>query len=243
MQSSSKNKVILATPMYGGMATSGYIMSIMQLQDMMRYYGINFNFVFLTSESLITRGRNILCKRFLEMPDATHLLFIDADIEFQYMDVIRMLAADKDIIGCPYACKTIMWNKIAECAQSGERDPEVLKRAGTQLVYNNMADPSENENKIKEVLEIGTGLMLIKRCVLEHMISADPDNFLLTDYPADMSKSDEERKYHCFFDTLKEDHRYLSEDYMFCKKWRSMGGKIYMLTDAQTKHWGMYAYE
>ena len=34
----------------------------------------------------------------MELPDATHLLFIDADIKFRVEDVVKMIQADKSLI-------------------------------------------------------------------------------------------------------------------------------------------------
>ena len=39
---------------------------------------------------------------FLEATECTHLMFIDADIEFEPEAVIRMLAMDKDLITGAY---------------------------------------------------------------------------------------------------------------------------------------------
>jgi hypothetical protein len=63
-------------------------------------------FSFLFNESLITRGRNYLAHEFLES-DATHLMFIDADIDFDPKDVIALLAMNKPVIGGPYPKKCI----------------------------------------------------------------------------------------------------------------------------------------
>ena len=60
-----KNKLFIATPMYGGMAHGLYIKSCLDLQTTMNKYGIETKFSFLFNESLITRARNYLVDEFL----------------------------------------------------------------------------------------------------------------------------------------------------------------------------------
>ena len=54
----------------------------MKLVLMCSQYNIQYTISTLANESLITRGRNTLTSFFMENTDATHLFFIDADIEF-----------------------------------------------------------------------------------------------------------------------------------------------------------------
>jgi hypothetical protein len=227
--------------MYGGMATAGYMSSCMELQAVLQAHGIPFTYRFMYNESLITRARNLLCKAFLEVPDATHLLFIDADIEFDPMDVLRMLQADKDVIGCPYHSKTIDWDKVATFVCNNTYTADELSRSGLTGVYNRSVG-TETEGVIQEMLEIGTGMMLVKREVLQRMEQTAPDNYILADAPRNMKEDVATRRYYRFFDTQVDGERYLSEDYMFCKRWRELGGSVFLLTDAKTKHWGTYAF-
>ena len=49
----------------------------------------------------VTRARNILSAMFMEST-ASHLFFIDADIEFDVDSILRALAYDKDIVIVAY---------------------------------------------------------------------------------------------------------------------------------------------
>jgi hypothetical protein len=111
-----KNKIFIATPMYGGMAHGLYVKSCLDLQTTMMQYGIETKFSFLFNESLITRARNYLVDEFLRT-DYTHLLFIDSDIHYSPQDIIALLALDKDVVGGPYPKKSINWNNVAETAR------------------------------------------------------------------------------------------------------------------------------
>jgi hypothetical protein len=212
--------IVLCTPIYLNV-TPQFLSSVLQLQQMLINSNILFEYRFLTNDSLIPRARNKLCKYFLDIPNATHLLFIDSDIEFNPTDIMRLYLANKDIIGIPYALKKIYNNK-------------------TIGVYNLLE--KEDKDDLDEALEIGTGLMLIKRHVLEKMIELEPENYILLDTPEDINKTIDERKYYRFFDTQFDNNRYLSEDYMFCQRWRKANGKIYLLKNTTTVHHGTFGY-
>ena len=68
-----KNKLFIATPMYGGMAHGLYVKSCLDLQAVMNKYGIETKFSFLFNESLITRDRTNLVDELLRTEDYTHM--------------------------------------------------------------------------------------------------------------------------------------------------------------------------
>ena len=65
------------------MLTEEYFHSILELQNFCRREEIGLNIQTLGQESLVTRARNTLVANFLDNKEATHLLFIDADIGFE----------------------------------------------------------------------------------------------------------------------------------------------------------------
>jgi len=218
--------IVLCTPIYLNV-TPQFFSSVLQLQQLFIANNIPFEYRFLTNDSLIPRARNKLCKHFLDIPNATHLLFIDSDVEFDPNDIYRLYLHDKDVIGIAYALKKIYNDKTVGVFNLLEND-----------------NCEANNDKLDEALEIGTGLMLIKRHVLEKMIEIEPYNYILLDTPDDINKTIDERKYYRFFDTQFDviTNRYLSEDYMFCQKWRNLNGKIYLLKNTMTVHHGTFGY-
>jgi hypothetical protein len=73
---------------------------------------------YMMNESLITRARNGMAYDFMQS-DATHLMFIDADITFDPKDIVRMIDADKDIICGLYPKKEINWQLISDAVKRG----------------------------------------------------------------------------------------------------------------------------
>jgi len=131
-----KNKLFVATPMYGGMAHGLYVKSCLDLQNVMSKYGVETKFSFLFNESLITRARNYLVDEFLRS-GFTHLLFIDSDIHYQPQDIVALMALDKDVIGGPYPKKSINWGNIAQAARNNPNlDPKELEGLVGEYVFN-----------------------------------------------------------------------------------------------------------
>lgn len=247
-----KVKLFIATPMYGGMAHGLYIKSCLDLQTLCMRYGIEAKFSFLFNESLITRARNYLVDEFLRT-DCTHLLFIDSDIHFNPDDVIAMLALDKDVIGAPYPKKSLNWRAVWNSAKKllstadfdeSKFDPGELQSVTGEYVFNPI--PGTKEFKVTEpleVMEIGTGFMMIKRPVFDKFREEYPHLNYKPDHIG-QANFDGSRYIHAYFDTVidPDSHRYLSEDYMFSQYWRAIGGKIWYCPWMKTQHVGTYAF-
>ena len=74
-----------------GMCTSEYTQSLLNLSESANKSDVKLTTIFLGNESLIQRGRNTIAHHFMNLPDATHLLFIDADIKFHVEDIVKMI--------------------------------------------------------------------------------------------------------------------------------------------------------
>ena len=246
-----KNKLFVATPMYGGMAHGLYIKSCLDLQTTMNKYGIETKFSFLFNESLITRARNYLVDEFLRS-EYTHMLFIDSDINYNAQDVLALMALDKDVIGGPYPKKSINWNNVASAARAHpDIEPKQLENLVGEYVFNVVKGTKQfTVTEPLEVMEIGTGYMMVKREVFDKMEKEYPMIRYKPDHVG-QSNFDGTRYIHAYFDTVIDtkdsivgggSDRYLSEDYMFCQMWRKMGGQIYLCPWMKTQHIGTYAF-
>ena len=246
-----KHKLFIATPMYGGMAHGMYVKASLDLQGLMSKYGVETRFSFLFNESLITRARNYLVDEFLRS-DCTHMLFIDSDIHYSPQDVIAMLALDKDVIGGPYPKKSINWPNVALAARMHpELPPHELETLVGDYVFNVVKGTQQfSVTEPLEVMEIGTGYMMIKREVFPKLEAAFPQLRYKPDHVG-QANFDGSRYIHAYFDTIIDtkdsatgggSDRYLSEDYMFCQLWRKIGGKIFLCPWMKTQHIGTYPF-
>ena len=245
-----KRKLAIATPMYGGMCSGQYTKSTADLARLGAEYKLDIQFYYLFNESLVQRARNYLVDEFLRT-DCTHLLFIDADIGFDPSDVIALLAiaepgSDKDVVCGPYPKKCISWEKVKRAVDKGfgDRDPENLANYIGDYVFN----PAEGIDEIPlsepvEVLESGTGFMMIQRNVFERFAAAYPHLSYKPDHVR-TEHFDGSREIVAYFDCPidPKTKRYLSEDYMFCQYTRNAGMKVWLCPWMKLAHMGTYIY-
>jgi hypothetical protein len=248
-----QRKLFVAVPMYGGACMGMFARAVADLSALCTHYGIQCRFYFLFNESLITRARNYCADEFMRSGD-THLMFIDADIGFNANDVIALLALSDnedennqyDIIGAPYPKKCISWEKIKMAVDKGfaDEDPNALEKYVGDYVFNPVATSTEIPlGEPVEVLEIGTGFMLIKRQTFVKFQEAYPQQLYRPDHVR-TEHFDGSREIMAFFDTPidPETKRYLSEDYMFCQWTRKAGMKVWLCPWIKLSHVGMYVF-
>lgn len=243
--------VFIATPMFGGNANYMYMIGLINLLTKLSQAGIPAMFEVAANESLITKARNILVEGFLKSP-ATHMLFIDADLGFDADDIVRMVRADKDIIGGQYAKKKINWDAVKNVVASR---PDIPATTINQVIAESTFKPigdslTFNINEPVEVESIATGMMLINRRVFEKMAAEMPEIKIIsggseTMDPKTMTRvADGHREAHAFFDVSidPETRAYTSEDFTFCKRWRALGGQVFLAPWTKTVHVGTYEY-
>lgn len=242
MNDELKAKLFLATPMYGGLCTGQYTLGLFQSAQVFAQNRVMVYYSFMQNESLITRGRNSLAHDFLTT-DATHLMFIDADIGFNPHDIITMIDADKDIICGVYPKKEINWVGVADAVNAGV-PPEQLYNYTGAFVVNLVGGAAEVEAKVHEPLEIengGTGFMLIKRSVFEALADKVPEynNDMFTAVDAERTPKIIKEFFATSIDP-DSGNRLLSEDYHFCKLARNNGIKVWAAPWVHLSHNGTY---
>ena len=249
-----KKRLFVATPMYGGQCNGAFTRSMCDLTAIAAQYGIELRSYFLFNESLITRARNYCVDEFLRS-GFSHMLFIDSDIGFNPQDVIAMLALQSDeslydIIGAPYPKKCITWEKIKMAVDKGAADenPNNLEQFVGDFVFNPVMDPGETSRQIRldepaEVLEMGTGFMMIRRVTFDKYLEAYPDIMYKPDHVR-TEAFDGSREIGMYFQAEidPKSKRYLSEDYLFCQKSRDAGLKVWLCPWMHLTHAGFYTF-
>jgi hypothetical protein len=210
-------RVHIAMPCYGGMLTESTFMSFIKWANTARQLNIDWTLETMVNESLISRARNTLTAKFLHMPDATHLFFVDADIGWEPWHLLVLLNRDVDVIGGLYPMKTmpIKW------------------------VVNGFDGAEEGSDGLQEVSKAGTGFLLMKKHVFEKLNSHPA----VKQYKNDIGLDPVYDQYlKTYFDTAVRQNRYYSEDWTFCENWRDLGGKIWVDKRVLLRHSGSYVF-
>ena len=243
--------IFIATPCYGGQIGEPYFRSMMRFAILCNKYNIQYTISTLANESLITRGRNTLNSFFMENKAATHLFFIDADIEFNPEDILRMVAYDKDIVVGAYPKKALNWTSIISAARADESETEeTIEGHSSNYVVNfdflkdengNHTPQVQIEDNLVKLKDAGTGFMCIKKEVIQKMFDKHPEMKYVNDINVDQKF---EPFMYALFDTIidPDSRRYLSEDYMFCRTWQNMGGTVYLDPRTALNHVGHYTF-
>lgn len=228
--------IYLATPAYGGLAYIHFVQSLLTLQGACVERGVRLRTDMMGGEALIQRGRARMLARFLAS-DATHILFCDSDIGFAPENVWRLLESGHDVVAGVAPAKFLNWEKARAAAVAGGRADEVQTAAQAYVVrfLPNPDNSVEVNEGFARVAYCGTGFMLISRDAAARVTAAHPE---LTAKMGDMAEGGGDAV--MVFDTMIEPGtgQYLSEDYAFCRRWRDLGGEVWVDLESALTHVG-----
>lgn len=281
-------KLFVGTPMYSGQAYAEFTFSIAKLSQLCAELGIALRLHFLCNESLIMRARNATVDEFLRSGD-THLLFIDADMGFDPMDAVYLLALqdtdhrndDYDVVAAPYPLKRLAWDNIAKAVKMGwaDDDPRILEKYASRMVVAPANGGTVSLQKPTEVNAAGTGFFMVRRATFERFEAAhqalaytpddnlaepgkSPGRFAFFDTGIDNKANNIAEELELFLksrpaataneisafladpDAIMKSYsnNFISEDYMFCKRVRDAGMKIWLCPWMQLTHTGSYTF-
>ena len=215
--------LFVSTPCYGGICLQGYAESMLRLQRTCAAKGWQMMLDTTENDSLVHRARNLAVARFYQKTQATHFMFIDADIHFDPDSVIRLVEANHEVAVAAYPKKCVMWDQAENEVRAGNSTKD-LARVSASLVLNFKGMQTQITNGFAEVLDGPTGFMVIKRDVFTQMFEKYPELNCVNDH-----QNRDLETYCAVFDCMIDPatRRYLSEDYAFCRRWQQMGGKIF----------------
>jgi hypothetical protein len=223
---STRPHILIGTPAYESKVITDYAASLAQLHlQVDARFSVEF-----PSVAILQFARNILASQVLNDPGLTHLLFIDADMAFRPELVARMLAFDKPFVGALYPRRGIRAGRVAEIAR---QRPDITD--GGQLrclsldFVGDLAEPPAGD--FARAHRVGTGILLLKREVLERMRSAYPELWAESSIMY-AGVGHRGGVFQCFNLLQGSDGVFMGEDHSFCHRWSAgCGGEIWACVD------------
>ena len=245
--------VVILTPCYGSQCYVNYVSCLMNTMTLFSKLGLNLRVEFCRNDSLVSRARNNLIAKAMHDKATTHMLFIDADITWNPVDIVKLILADKNIVGGVYPIKNYEWNKLIEPGRNvvqewidkknssqlsaSVSDQDIIQHRMMRYNLNYISNTLEIANNLTKVRHLATGFMMIRRDTIEKMARAFPS----TKYTDDVGflHGPENEYAYALFDCGVEDGHYCSEDWLFCSRWAKMGGETWVDVTINLNHCGV----
>ena len=143
-------KILLAVPTYDGKIGIKSAFQFASLSLVLQKLDIGLELAQVSGCAIVSKARNLLVTQFMKS-DCTHLLFVDADINWTASNVLQLVVKSKDIVSGLY--------------------PSRVEGKGVFL----QVHEEQTETGLLRVMAVGTGFMLIARYVLQAMIDKRPE--------------------------------------------------------------------
>ena len=246
--------LMILTPCYGGMVHIKYTLSLLHTVEFCKQIGINVFTDFTQDESLVQRARNnLICKTMNNPNNISHIIFIDADIVWSPLEILKLIFHDKELCGGIYPIKKHYFDVL----ESEDVMKDIKKRY--EIPYNkeisyidflkenmlrfnlNFTSGTETvQDNLIPVRHVATGFMMMKRSCIEKMMEKYPETKCRSDTGF---LSDKEQEIHyALFDCFIKDNQYFSEDWGFCERWTSIEGEIFADVTIKLGHIGTTEY-
>lgn len=215
-----QRKILIAIPCHSGSPSYETTVACANASREAAAQGWETVLMLRATDSMLVRARDVLVSSFW-FSDCTDMLFVDSDIAWDPGVFTKIMShvADKD--GNPV--------ELVGGAYTGRGDPPnyILRTHQRSIEV-------QYPSGLAEISGIGTGFMRITRSAVARFIAANP-NAWYTDHTAPKL----EKIYHFFDFVFREaDHLLYSEDYMFCERFRELGGQVFVDVDLTLHHSG-----
>ena len=232
-------KLMIATPAYGEVFYAPYVHSVLALSKLAQRNKWELTFE-TVSYAEISEARNYLLTRFFDKTDATHLLFIDADMGFPSKLVPDMLGLGKPVVGVVAPKRQIDLKRVAELAKR-EADTSRAVAKAHEFVVRKLPSAGPTRNGFIQVEACGGGIVLIERSCIAVLLKRAPQLSDETGKGRTPLTRDLPRLIRAFDPLVREDGARLSEDFAFCHRWHTLcGGEVWASIAHQITHVGLH---
>lgn len=218
MKRKPKN-IVVAIPAYTGFVYCGTMRSVVHDVVGLINRGDAVRVVEEVGNADIARCRAMIVAKFLAQKDATHLVMVDSDVCWEPDGLARLVNHGVDFVAGAYP-----------------------KRLGEGLsfhmrLFDQKQFTLDPVTGLLEVEAMPAGFMCLTRSMLERMVAAYPDSkFSFEEVKPDGVAWD---LFDAYWETDETGlrHKY-GEDYSFCRRWRDIGGKVWLDPSIGMGHMG-----
>jgi hypothetical protein len=212
-----QKRIAIALLAYDGrqFVGNGIAVTTAVIQAMSQGWGVTF--IRRDADSMVARGRSFLASQFLtneQSANCTDLVFIDTDLEWSGDEFLRLCSHDVDVVGGAYPFKDDTGDFPLQWPSEGLFE----------------------EGGLWNVKAVTPGFMRISRRALEKMARE------MAWLQFNDRGNKEGQKSWMFFDNLHRSTGIYDEGYVFCERWRTLGGQVYLDPDLNLTHVGLKAY-
>ena len=204
--------IAVAIPAYTGMVHLGTMRALIADMVALMQRGDRFTILDECGNGIIADARALIVAKFLAS-DCTDLFFLDWDVIWQAGAMVRLIDAPVDFCAAVYPQRK---DPISFPVQYIPERPELW------------ADP---ETGLLEVAGVAAGFMRCSRTMLERMVGL----YRRTEFFCE--KAPDQRAW-ALFDSWWDGKVKYGEDYSFCRRWREIGGKVWVDPEIKMGHVG-----
>lgn len=234
-------KICIATPTHGQIFYAPYVSSLFDL--LRTFEQKKWASVFAScAYADVATSRNYLLTRWFDQTDATHLLFIDADMGFNPKLIADMVALNKPVVGVIYTKRQIDLERLIELVKKGEAANAAIAKAHDFIVRLIPGRIPLDFKGFMEVAGCGAGILLIQRAAIATMLKKIPE-IASRGVQRHFPDARNLKRIICAFDPIEVEGALLSEDYSFCYRWRDIcSGEIWASFDQSVVHIGLHEF-
>ena len=214
--------VMIFCPAFGQQMHTLTAQSIFNAGQFMTLHGIPNVFTTMSAGD-IEELRNLAITSWYDGTEYSHLLMVDADMEFPVALIRDMLGFGKPLVGCFYARR--QWPAVA---------------VGRAFDEGSVSDLNQGFLKVAGV---GGGVLLIERNVVRVMLDklSDIVDQDVSGHPG-IAHLPKKRLIRAFDKYRSANNDRLSEDLAFCDRWLRCDGEVWANVNHLIGHYGMFNY-
>lgn len=202
--------VWIAIPAYTGQVHLGTMRSIISDLLILAERGDKVTVFDECGNALIADGRALMVAKFLDS-DGTDLVFVDSDVAWQSGALTSLIDRPVEFVAGLYPQRK---DPINYCVQWIPDRPDLIA-----------------ENGLLEVAGVPAGFMRLRRDMLERMVQAYPNTEFYCEEAPD-------KRAWALFGDYRVGKIKFGEDYSFCRRWRDIGGRVWIDPEIRMGHVG-----